>query len=122
MTLSPGQGVLVGALAEPAKVLLEVSQVADVVEKGVNTFMEAVPVLVKMLDEVARIHPFISGELRPSTSGSKCDGGVHYSGGRCVQGRVYAVIREENDKTILALYNEYVVQLSSSSGVHREFI
>ena len=28
------------------------------------------------------------------------------------------VIREENDKKILALYNEYVVQLLSLSGVH----
>lgn len=44
--------------------LLDTSQVADIIEKGVNTFMEAVPSLMKALDEVAKVHPFISGEPR----------------------------------------------------------
>ena len=53
---------MVNKLAVPTKALLDTSQIADVIEKGVNTFMEAVPSLVKMLDEVAKVHPFISGE------------------------------------------------------------
>ena len=47
------------------KALLDTSQIADAIEKGANTFMEAVPSLMKALDEVAKIHPFISGERHP---------------------------------------------------------
>ena len=36
-------------------------QIADAIEQGVNTFMEAVPALMKTLDEIAKVHPFISG-------------------------------------------------------------
>ena len=108
---------MVGTLAEPMKALLDVSQVANVIEKGVNTFMEAVPVLVKMLDEVAKVHPFISGELRPSTSGSKCDRGMRTVAVIAFKA-VYTleVIRQENDKKILALYAEHVC------NCYREFI
>jgi len=45
--------------------LLDAPQVVDTIQNGVNTFMEAVPSLMKALDEVAKVHPFISGELRP---------------------------------------------------------
>ena len=31
------------------------------VQNAVNNFFESVPVLVKALDEVAKVHPFISG-------------------------------------------------------------
>jgi hypothetical protein len=41
--------------------LVNTPQIADAIEKGVNTFMEAVPALMKVLDEVAKVHPFISG-------------------------------------------------------------
>jgi len=67
---------VIKTLAVPVKALLDTPHMADAIEKGVNTFMETVPSLMKALDEVAKIHPFISGEPRPSntTSGSNSDG------------------------------------------------
>lgn len=56
---------MVDTLAAPAKTLLDTPQVVDAIQKGVNTFMEAVPSLMKALDEVAKVHPFISGEPNP---------------------------------------------------------
>ena len=61
MTLSDGQQEVVNTLSVPAQALANVPQIADAIEKGVNTFMEAVPTLMKVLDDVAKIHPFISG-------------------------------------------------------------
>ena len=58
---SPEQWMVVETLATPAKALIDTSQVAEAINKGVNTFMEAVPPLMKALDEVAKIHPFIAG-------------------------------------------------------------
>ena len=52
---------MVETLAVPAKALIDASQIADKIHKGVDTFMEAVPALMGALDEVAKIHPFISG-------------------------------------------------------------
>jgi len=52
---------VVNALAMPVKALANAPQIADAIEKGVGTFMEAVPTLMKALDEVAKVHPFISG-------------------------------------------------------------
>ena len=54
---------MIDTLGKPVKALLDTSQIADAIEEGVNTFMEAVPSLMKALDEVAKIHPFINGEL-----------------------------------------------------------
>jgi hypothetical protein len=65
LTLSPGQEAVVDTLAVPAKALLDTPQIADAIEQGANMFMEAVPALVGVLDEVAKIHPFISGEFHP---------------------------------------------------------
>lgn len=56
---------MIDTLAAPAKALLDTTQIADTIQTGVNTFMEAVPTLMKALDEVAKVHPFISGEPRP---------------------------------------------------------
>jgi len=61
LTLTPGEQSVVGTLIVPVKALLDTPQIAETIEKGVNTFMEAVPSLMKALDEVAKIHPFISG-------------------------------------------------------------
>jgi len=61
VTLSDGQQVVVSTLAVPAKALASTPEIADAIEKGVNTFMEAVPALMKALDEVAKVHPFIYG-------------------------------------------------------------
>ena len=59
--LSQGQQNLISTLAVPAKALVDTPQVTETIQKGVNTFMETVPPLMKALDEVAKIHPFISG-------------------------------------------------------------
>ena len=56
---------MIDTLAAPAKALLDTTQIADTIQTGVNTFMEAVPTLMKALDEVAKVHPFISGEPHP---------------------------------------------------------
>lgn len=61
MTLSPGQQTVVDTLVVPVKMLMDTPQVTEAIQKGVDTFMEAVPALMKALDEVAKIHPFISG-------------------------------------------------------------
>ena len=71
LTLSPGQDSVVDTLAAPTKALLDASQVADVIQKGVNTFMETVPSLIKALDEVAKILPFISVEFYPFSERTK---------------------------------------------------
>jgi len=52
---------VVDTLAVPVKGLMDTPEIAATIEKGVNTFMEAVPALMKALDEVAKVHPFISG-------------------------------------------------------------
>lgn len=42
------------ALTTPAKALVDTPQVAETIRKGANKFTE-------VLDEVANVHPFISG-------------------------------------------------------------
>ena len=61
MTLAPGEQKIVDTLVVPLKGLMDTPQIAETIQTGVNTFMEAVPSLMKALDEVAKIHPFISG-------------------------------------------------------------
>jgi hypothetical protein len=51
----PGQQIVV------TKASMDTPEIADAILKGVNTFMEAVPPLLKSLDEVAKVHPFVSG-------------------------------------------------------------
>jgi len=62
VTLSPGQQTVVDTFVVPVKALMDTPQIADNIQRGVNTFMEAVPTLVKALDAVAKVHPFINGE------------------------------------------------------------
>jgi hypothetical protein len=51
----------VNTLLVPVQALVNTSGLAEAIEKGVNGFMEAVPTLMKALDEVSKVHPFISG-------------------------------------------------------------
>lgn len=60
-TPSEGQLAVVKALATPAKELMGQPLISEAIHKGVDSFMDAVPPLVKALDEIARIHPFIAG-------------------------------------------------------------
>lgn len=39
--------------------MLEATGVADVIKSGVNSFMEDIPWLMKSLDQVAKVHPFL---------------------------------------------------------------
>ena len=48
-------------LVAPAKALMDKPQIVGHIKNGVDAFIEAVPVLMKALDEVAKVHPFISG-------------------------------------------------------------
>ena len=54
---------MVDTLSVPAKALMKASNIdiAEAIHNGVNTFMEAAPPFMKALDEVAKLHPFISG-------------------------------------------------------------
>jgi len=61
VTLSVGEQEVMNTLAAPAQALVGTVQIADTIERGVNAFMETVPVLMKALDEIAKVHPFISG-------------------------------------------------------------
>lgn len=52
---------LVVTVIQPAKALLESSGAMKAIEEGINTFMEDIPWLMKGLDEIARIHPVVTG-------------------------------------------------------------
>lgn len=43
------------------KTSMDTPQIAEAIQKGVKAFMEAVPPLLKALDEVAKTYSFISG-------------------------------------------------------------
>ena len=110
MTLSVGQQAVVTTLAAPAQALVNTTQIADTIEKGVNAFMEAVPVLMKALDEVAKVHPFISG-----MDGSALEMQV-LTDGLLVAVLAFKAVytlelkRRSNDKRVIALYVEYVAR------------
>ena len=108
MTLSDGQQAVINTLAVPAEALANTPQIADAIEKGVNTFMEAVPVLMKALDEVAKIHPFISGMCGSvlNTYAPIDDLLVAVLAFKAVY--TLEVKRRSNDKRVIALYVEYV--------------
>jgi ABC-type uncharacterized transport system permease subunit len=102
VALSDGQQEIVDAL-------VNAPQIADAIEKGVNTFMEAVPALMKVLDEVAKVHPFISG-MCESVLGACApidDLLVAVLAFKAVY--TLEVKRRSNDKRVIALYAEYVV-------------
>lgn len=69
MTISPEQQALVETLVTPAKAWMDTSQISDIIHNGVDSSMGAVPPLMRVLDEVAKIHPFINGTVSfPKTS------------------------------------------------------
>jgi len=109
-TLSDGQQAVVTTLAAPAKALMDAPRIADDIEKGVNTFMETVPVLMKALDEVAKVHPFIAGmgESVPNVQVLIGDLLVAVTAFKAVY--TLEVTRRNNDQKIIALYAEYVAR------------
>ena len=50
-------------LTTPVTTPVDTPQIAEAIHERVDGFMEAVPPLTKALDEVAKIHPFISGGI-----------------------------------------------------------
>jgi hypothetical protein len=40
---------------------MDTPQISEAIQKGVNTFMETVPTLIKALDEVVKNKQFVSG-------------------------------------------------------------
>ena len=108
MTLSDGQQMVLDTLAVPAKALLDIPQIADGITDGVNTFMEVVPVLMKALDGLATIHPFIAGMGEPALNiGFSLV--IYYSVAVSAFKAVYALemTRRGNDQRVIAIYVEY---------------
>lgn len=62
--LSLGKQMVIDTSASPAKTLMDAPQISEI-KKGVDTFMEAVPVLMDALDMVTDVHPFIRGTGSP---------------------------------------------------------
>ena len=58
---------LVLTMVQPVRELLESSDAMKAIEKGVNAFMEDIPWLMKGLDEIARIHPVVTGTFGSSS-------------------------------------------------------
>lgn len=46
------------------KILLDQTGGTDAIEDGINGFVEHSEVLMKALDNVAKLHPFVGGKLR----------------------------------------------------------
>jgi len=61
VTLTVGEQAVVDTLATPVMALVDTPQIAGAVEEGANHFINTFLVLMKALDEVAKVHPFISG-------------------------------------------------------------
>lgn len=110
LELSSEQQTVVDTLATPAKELMNTSHITDTIHKGVDTFMEAVPLLVKALDEVAKAHPFINGTTPFFFGLNPANGAQSNAVAVLAFKAVYTLEtkRRENDKRVLALYVEYV--------------
>ena len=114
---------MVDTLAVPAKALMDVPQISETIRKGVNAFMKAAPVLMKALDEVAKIHPFISG-ARPFHHRFEMPDDHHF---RTVAVLAFKAVytleakRRENDNRVLMLYVEYVASNSDWAPLSHEF-
>ena len=110
MTLSDGQQTVVNTLAVPAKALRNVPRIADDIERGVNTFMETVPVLMKALDEVAKVHPFIAGMSESASNVQVLIGGLSVAVTAFKAVYTLEVTRRSNDQKVIALYAECVTR------------
>ena len=110
-------------MAVPAKALMDTPQITEAIQKGVNTFMEAVPVLMKALDEVAKIHPFISGTSPFYHRLEMPNNHRFHTVAVLAFKAVYTLEtkRRENDKRVLVLYVEYVASSSDWAPLSHEF-
>ena len=49
------------SVVQPIVTALAPSEPVQALERGINSLMEGIPYLMKSLDEISKIHPFISG-------------------------------------------------------------
>ncbi len=56
-----GQVSLVSQVVQPIQALIEATGAVEAIKNGLNSFMEDIPWLMKSLDEVAKIHPVVTG-------------------------------------------------------------
>ena len=110
MTLSEGQQVVVDTLAVPAKALADTPQIADGIEKGVSMFMEAVPVVMKTLDGLANIHPFIAGMDEPVLNRRVLIGDLLVAVTAFKAVYTLEMTRRGNDQKLIAIYAECVAR------------
>ena len=68
------------AAASPTKDIVE--DVVETIRNGLDTFLEECPVLMKALDELAKIHPAIGGRRTTSTRYKPSLNTIYYPSGR----------------------------------------
>jgi hypothetical protein len=56
-----GQQAAFNTIMPPVKAFVAATGISDAIEKGINKFLEETPIVMKMLDEVAKVHPVIAG-------------------------------------------------------------
>ena len=91
-------------VVQPFMAVVEASGAVEIIKSGLNSFMEDIPWLMKSLDEVAKIHPFVQGtQLRPISS---VWGLTQTSVAVLAFKAVYTMemTRRQNDKRIITLY------------------
>ena len=74
-------------VAQPLLAAVQASGAVDAIKSGLNSFMEDIPWLMKNLDEVAKIHPFVTGTHRTGAFSRLLM--LSLSGRARVQGRVH---------------------------------
>jgi len=116
--LSDGQRAVVNTVAAPSKALIDIPRIADAIENGVNTFMEFAPGLIRTLDGIAQLHPFIGGMCAsvPNMRLLTCDLSVAVIAFKALY--TLEATRRNNDKKITAIFAEYVVHGSPRQPSH----
>jgi len=87
---------------------MDIPQIADGIEKGVNTFMEVAPFLVRALDGLADIHPFIAGMGEPVPRMRILIGDLLVAVTAFKAVYTLELTRRTNDQRVIAIYAEYV--------------
>lgn len=103
---------------------MDTPQIAEAIQKGVNTFLETVPPLMKALDEVAKTHTFISGTGSFFAVNAEIPNGDFPRQVTVIAFRAAYTLekkRRENDKRVLAIYNEYVALDHTLSPLFHRF-
>ena len=97
-------------LVLPVKASADTPQIAEDIRNGTNTLMDVVPSLIKALDEVAKVHPFICGTQFLFGPVLRAPSNMSHKVAVLAFKAVYTLEtkRRENDRRILALYVEYV--------------